>query len=95
MSGLCDPLRRFEDGDLLTIKQARRILPVSQSRMYELVAAGEVPAIRVPSAGGGRGRWLVVRSGLDRYIRARLRDRPTRPLVETPDSILARIERKR
>jgi len=89
---------RLEPGDLLTVPQARAILPVSRATFYRLVARGELRAIRVPSVGGGAGRVLVFRRGIEEYV-ARQAEAPVpgqridTPLpAETADQILSRLE---
>lgn len=89
------PTERFEEGDLLTIAQARSILPLSRSAIYKLCDAGKLLHIRVSTVGGG-GRVLILRAGLDAFILERIRERPIGTMrphpAESPDDILARIE---
>ena len=59
------------EGDLLTVQRALRILPVGKSMLYRLVEEGQIPAIRVRSVGSKRGRILILRASLERYVRQR------------------------
>ncbi len=52
-------------GSLVTIREALEIIPVSRSLLYELVAKGEIPSIRV---GSRRGRILIHRADLEAFI---------------------------
>lgn len=82
----------LREGDLLTVAQARRLFPVSRTRIYELVADGSIPTIRVPSARPrGRGTLLICRRGLESYV-AGLAAPAVPPPAESPDDILARVE---
>ncbi len=55
-------------GDLLTVSQVLKILPLGRSTIYGLVARGALPSYRVGAAGGGRGRVLVARADLEAFI---------------------------
>ena len=57
------------EGDLLTIRQALEIMPVSKSLLYELVAQGRIPAVRVRTLGSRRGRILIARQGLEKFVK--------------------------
>ena len=62
MSGL-------QEGDLLTPAQAVAILPVGRSTLHRLLHAGIIRGLLVRSTGARRGRWLVSRESLERYVR--------------------------
>lgn len=51
-------------GRFLTIADTAELLAVSASEVHELVASGELPAIRV----GARGQWRIERTALEGYI---------------------------
>lgn len=70
------PLR---PGDLLTVQEALRLLPVGRATLYRLIAEGTLPAIRVASLGSRRGRVLVVRAGLEAFVASRRAPPPARP----------------
>ena len=59
---------RLAEGDLLTIPQVQRLLPLGRSTIYGLVARGALPSYRVGATGGGRGRVLVARADLEAFI---------------------------
>ena len=52
--------------DLLTVKQVRAILPVSENLLYDLAAAGEIDHYRI------RGRIFIPRSAVDKFLREHL-----------------------
>ena len=54
----------------LTVKQVRELPPLSRSAVYALIADGHIPAIRVPTRQGAKGRLLVEKEGLLRYLDA-------------------------
>ena len=55
-------------GDLLTVSQVLKILPLGRSTIYGLVARGALPSYRPGAAGGGRGRILIHRTDLEAFI---------------------------
>ena len=55
--------------DLLTIRQALEVVPVSKSLLYQLVADRVIPSVRIGGAGSSRGRILVRRSDLEKFIK--------------------------
>jgi len=79
------------EGDLLTVPQVQRLLPVGRSTVYALVATGLIPGIRVPTAGGGRGRLLIHRDDLSEFV-ARARQAATRaPTRPDVDALLRKV----
>lgn len=63
-------------GDLLTVAETLEILPVGRTMLYALVDQGVIPSIRVASAGSKRGRILIRRADLERFVADRLAERP-------------------
>ena len=61
-------MTRLAPGDLLSVAEARRILPLPKSTFYELIRTGALPHVRVPAAGGGRGRVFVLRADLEAFV---------------------------
>jgi len=51
---------------LVRVEEAARLCDVSRSRMYELIAAGEVPSVTI-----GRSRRVPV-DGLRRWVESRI-----------------------
>lgn len=66
----------------LLLAEVAEELNVSDSQVYHLVRAGELPAIKI----GGRGQWRVERSKLEEYIQAKYAETAAwvreNPLVE-------------
>ena len=63
-----EPTPGLRPGDLLTVPQTLEVLPVGRSLLYQLLAEGAIPSIRVASIGSRRGRVLVLRRGLEAYV---------------------------
>jgi excisionase family DNA binding protein len=87
----------LKEGDLLTVAEALRLLPVGKSTLYALVRQGDLPAIRITTKGSARGRVLLFRDSVDRLV-ARLRSGATpirqAPTIRVdPDSLRRRILR--
>ena len=85
----------LEEGDLLTVAQALKILPVGKTTIHDLVNEGALPCIRVGTVGSRRKRILLLRSGLDEYVR-RLRmvewEKDARPTATVdPDAVRGRV----
>ena len=77
---MTEPLR---EGDLLTIAQALRLVPVGKSTLYALVESGQLPCVRVSGTGARSGRILLWREDLEAFVE-RARHRATRAPVR-PD----------
>jgi excisionase family DNA binding protein len=60
---------------LLTIVDAARLLGISRSKLYELLADGELPSVRI-----GRTRRIST-SDLEEFVVAHTDREPTRTLV--------------
>ena len=82
------------DGDLLTVQQVQKILPVGRSTLYALIESGQLPHHRVSAAGARRGRVLVARRDLEAFI-AKARQAATRaPVRVDVDAIRDRVRRR-
>ena len=82
------------EGDLLTVAQALRILPVSRSAFYRLLDNGEIPCVRFGGVGGPRARVLVLRADLEAYVeRRRVAATGRRVARVSADELLTRIRR--
>lgn len=55
-------------GDLLTVKQARDLVPVGRTTFYELLAEGQIPSHRIRTKGSNRGRILIHRVDLEAFV---------------------------
>ena len=91
MTPPAEPLR---EGDLLSVQQALRILPISKSAFHRLLDAGEIPCIRLGGVGGPRARVLVLRVDLEAFVeRRRVAATGRRVARVSPDELLTRIRR--
>ncbi len=61
-------MSRLDPGDLVTIREALELVPVSRSLLYALVAQGQIPSIRVGRAGSRRRRILIAKADLLVFI---------------------------
>ncbi len=84
----------LREGDLLTVAQALRLVPVGRSTLYALIESGDLPCYRVTALGARRGRVLVHRGDLEAYL-ARARHAGTRaPVAPDVDALLERVRRR-
>ena len=88
--------RHLLPGDLLSVPQALRLLPVGRATLYRLLAEEAIPSIRVATLGSRRGRVLVVRAGLEAFVASLLgppiaRSVGPRSLGVDVDALRARI----
>ncbi len=84
------------EDDLLTVQQALCILPVGRSTLYQLVEEGQIPHVRVRTAGSHRGRILVERAGLEAYVERLRGGRPAgriHPRADV-DGLLRRVRKR-
>jgi excisionase family DNA binding protein len=89
-----DAAGALREGDLLTVPQALRLLPIGRSTLHALVESGQLPHYRVSAAGGGRGRILIDRRDLEAFV-AKSRQAATRaPVRVDVDGVLARVRRR-
>ncbi len=80
-------------GDFLTVAQVLRIVPLSKTTVYALVASGQLPSIRVSVAGSRRGRVLIARADLEAFL-AGARQAATRtPVRVDVDGLLREVRR--
>ncbi len=87
-------MTRLAPGDLLSVAEARRILPLPKSTFYELIRTGALPHVRVPTASGGRGRVFVFRADLEAFVaRSRQAATPAPTRVDV-DKLLERVRGK-
>ena len=86
----------FQPGDLLTPKEAKAILPVSRTRIYDLCEAGEIVSFPVPSPKSGNPKTasiMILAESLQDYIqRQLLQGGKRRPRTEDVDRILQRVK---
>lgn len=85
----------LREGDLLTVTQALRRLPVGRSTMYALIDSGELPSYRVRALGSCRGRVLVHRTDLEAFVQRSRRVAPKAPTVPDVDALLRRVRTRR
>jgi excisionase family DNA binding protein len=82
------------EATLLTIEEVRDHLRISRSLAYKLCEEGTLPSIRVASAGSRRGRLLVHRDDLDRYVARLWGEAGARPTRVDVDAIRDRVRRR-
>jgi excisionase family DNA binding protein len=85
---------RLAEGDLLTVAQARRFLPVAPSTIYRLVETGRLPAHRIKTTEGGRGRLLIHRADLVAFVAKTRETRPREPTAVDVDGLLEKVRGK-
>jgi len=84
----------LREGDLITIEQALRLLPVSKSLFHQILADGAVPHIRISASGSRRGRVLVERAGLEAYVAALRQPAPARTVKVDVDSLREKVRNR-
>ena len=83
------------EGDLLSVPQVQRLLPLARSTIYALVESGALPCYRIGAAGGGRARVLVHKADLMTFIE-RARQAATRaPVRVDVDQILESLKKNK
>ena len=83
-------------GDLLTVPQLRRLLPLSKSAIYRLLEGGAIRGCRVSSTGARRGSWLVERRSVEEFVAERFAEAKAEvaeaKAKTTSDDILRRLQ---
>ena len=88
------PVEPLREGDVLSVQQALRLMPISKSAFYRLLDNGEVPCVRLGGVGGHRARVLVLRVDLEAFIeRRRVAATGRRVARVSADELLTRIRR--
>ena len=83
----------LREGDLLTVAEVLRIVPLSRTTVYALVDSGQLQSYRVSAAGSRRGRVLIARADLEAFL-AGARQAATRaPVRVDVDGLLRRVRR--
>jgi len=85
----------LQAGDMLTIAQVQQLLPLGRTSIYALCESGELVHYRVGAAGRRRGRILIHRADLSKYLE---QTRQARPVTSQPvdvDQILADLRSRR
>lgn len=86
----------LREGDLLTVAQALRLVPVGRSTLYALIESGELPCYRVTALGSRRGRVLVHRGDLEAFVARARHVAPTAAVVAPDvDALLSRVRARR
>jgi excisionase family DNA binding protein len=85
----------LREGDLLTVAQVLRLLPVSRSALYQLAAEGVLPSFRVGAPGSGRGRFLFWRADIEAYVERARQGARRAPVRPDADAVLARVRARR
>ena len=80
-------------GDLLTVAEVLRIVPIGRSTVYALIDSGQLPSYRVSVAGSRRGRVLIAKADLEAFL-AGARQAATRaPTHVDVDQLLKQVRR--
>jgi excisionase family DNA binding protein len=86
---------RLREGDLLTVAQARKLVPLARATFYALIESGELPCYRFGAAWSRTRRVLVHRGDLEAFV-ARARHGATRaPTAPDVDALLSRVRARR
>ncbi len=81
----------IREGDLLTVAQVLRIVPLGKTTVHALIDSGQLPSYRVSAAGSRRGRVLIARADLEAFL-AGARQAATRaPVRVDVDKLLERV----
>jgi excisionase family DNA binding protein len=84
---------QLRPGDLLTVAQVLKIMPVGKSTLYALCDSGQLPCYRVRSAASRRGRILIARRDLETYLAGARHTATRAPVRLDVDGILAGLRR--
>jgi len=85
----------LREGDLLTIAQARKLVPLARSTFYALIESGDLPCYRFGATGSRLGRVLIHRADLEAFV-ARARRGATRaPTAPDVNALLRRVRARR
>ena len=82
---------RLAEGDLLTVAQALRLLPVGRSSIYRLIETGQLPCYRVSATGSRRGRVLLAKQDVEAFIAGARQTRPRAPVRVDVDGLLRKV----
>ncbi len=85
----------LQEGSLLTVAQALKLLPISKTLLYDLVKGGDIASVKIASAGSRSGRLLILRSSLEDFVRRQITaSAAPRPAARLDlDSIVSRHRR--
>lgn len=86
-----EAVNRFAPGDIISLSEALRLLPISKGLMLRLLADGSIPHIRVRAIGSRRGRVLIERAGLEGYVATLLQPGAPREVKVDVDKIRAEV----
>ena len=81
----------LREGDLLTVQEALRILPIGKTSIYALVDSGQLPSYRVSVAGSRRGRVLIARADLEAFLAGARTGAPRASTRVDVDDLLERV----
>ena len=83
----------IREGDLLTVAQVLRIVPLSRTTGYALVDSGQLPSYRMSAAGSRRGRVLIARADLEAFLAGARQAATQAPVRVDVDKLLERVRR--
>ena len=84
-------LSDLRPGDLLSIPQVQKLVPVGRSTIYKWVEDGALPCIRVGATRRRRGRVLVHRYDLRAFLEKSRQARVVAPTRVDVDGILEEL----
>ena len=88
-------MTRLAEGDLLSVAQVTRLVPLAKSTIYALIENGALPHYRVSAAGSRRGRILIGRADLEAFVERARRAATRAPVRVDVDTVLERVRRHR
>ncbi len=80
-------------GDLLTVAEVLRIVPIGRSTVYALIDSGQLPSYRVSVAGSRRGRVLIAKADLEAFLAGSRQAATRAPVRVDVDGLLRKVRR--
>lgn len=84
----------LQPGDLLTVPQALKLVPIGRSTLYRLVESGQLAHYRLDATGRRKGRILVRRADLDELLEKCHQPARRRSRAVDVDAIRDRVRRR-
>lgn len=82
-------------GDLLSVPEALRLVPIGRATFYRLIEEGQIPCYRVGALGSRRGRVLVARVDLAAFLERTRQAAPRAPVAPDVDQLLRKVRSRR
>ena len=84
----------LREGDLLSIRQVQRLMPVGRTTLYALVQSGQLPHHRIQVHGSRRARILIAREDVEAFLAATRQVRAPQTGRLDVDQIVAKVRRR-